>query len=326
MRSLRLVGLSEDGERVVFVDDAGAEFACPADDRLRTALRGDRVRLGQLEIQMDSALRPRDIQARIRAGDSPEAVAALAQVGVERVMPYCLPVLAERQHIAEVARRSHVRRGSTDGAARTLSALVTERLRGRGVDPESAKWDAWRRDDSRWTVSTTYHSGESERTATFVFDAMGRYSLADDDEAKWITGERQSSSKGPQPRESGRAGRRRLAAVPAEDDLLQLSEEGTDDLTAMVRLVRESGEQTAAHDQEAAEASAAAEADDAGAASGETPDAGSVAPTPGSADDVAAGVAAEAAVAGARSGRKVRQRRASVPSWDEIMLGTGPKR
>ncbi|HET7173373.1 MAG TPA: septation protein SepH [Nocardioidaceae bacterium] len=322
MRSLRLVGLSEDGQRVVFVDDAGAEFACPADDRLRTALRGDRVRLGQLEIQMDSALRPRDIQARIRAGDSPETVAALAQVGVERVMPYCLPVLAERQHIAEVARRSHVRRGSTDGAARTLSALVTERLRGRGVDPESAKWDAWRRDDSRWTVSTTYHSGESERTATFVFDAMGRYSLADDDEAKWITGERQSSSKGPQPRE---AGRRRLAAVPAEDDLLRLSEEGTDDLTAMVRLVRESGQQTTAHDHEAAEVSTGAETD-AGAATSVALDAGSAGPATGSSDDVTEGVQAEAAAAASRSRRKVRQRRASVPSWDEIMLGTGPKR
>ncbi|MGH3506846.1 MAG: septation protein SepH, partial [Nocardioidaceae bacterium] len=61
MRKLRLVGLSSDGRQVVCVDDSGTEFALPADDRLRAALRGDRARLGQLEIQMDSALRPRDI-------------------------------------------------------------------------------------------------------------------------------------------------------------------------------------------------------------------------------------------------------------------------
>ena len=72
MRRLRLVGLSADGRDVVFVDDANAECAAPADDRLRAALRGDRARLGQLEIEMDSVLRPRDIQARVRAGaDSP---------------------------------------------------------------------------------------------------------------------------------------------------------------------------------------------------------------------------------------------------------------
>jgi len=124
MRTLKLVGLSADGRQVVLVDDAGAEFATPADDRLRAALRGDRARLGQLEIEMDIAIRPRDIQARIRAGDSPETVAALAQVSVERIMPYAIPVLAERQHIAELARRSHVRRKGADGPSRALADVV----------------------------------------------------------------------------------------------------------------------------------------------------------------------------------------------------------
>src|SRR6478735_12289429 len=105
MRNLRLVGLSADGRQVVLVDDTGAEFATPADDRLRAALRGDRARLGQLEIQMESALRPRDIQARIRAGESPEAVAAIAQMPMERVMAFAGPVLAERDHIASLAQR-----------------------------------------------------------------------------------------------------------------------------------------------------------------------------------------------------------------------------
>src|SRR3954462_3741218 len=138
MRNLRLVGLSADGRQVVLVDDTGAEFATPADDTLRRALRGDRARVGELEIEMDSALRPRDIQARIRAGDTPETVAALAQVSVERIMPYAVPVLAERQHIAELARRSHVRRKGTDGTSRGLADVVAERLQGRGVDALAA--------------------------------------------------------------------------------------------------------------------------------------------------------------------------------------------
>lgn len=250
MHKLTLVGLSDDGQQVVFVDDAGTEFGTSVDDRLRAALRGDRPRLGQLEIDMQSALRPRDIQARIRAGESPEAVAALAQVSVDKIMAYCVPVLAERQYIAQLAQRSHVRRRNADGPAARLADVVVDRLRSRGVDPKTADWESWRRTDGRWVVEVSYRSGERARTAHFVFDAAGRYSLADDDEAKWLTGERQSTSKGPQPRETGKPGERRLAAVPSGDDLLRLSEsgaevesppddEGTDDLTAVVRAVRE---------------------------------------------------------------------------------------
>ena len=58
------------------------------DTRLRAALRGENLRLGQLEMKMESALRPRDIQARIRAGESPEDVAAAAQTTVEAIMGF----------------------------------------------------------------------------------------------------------------------------------------------------------------------------------------------------------------------------------------------
>jgi hypothetical protein len=85
---LTLVGLSDDRSMLLLVDDAGAEFTLGVDSKLRAALRGEHARLGQLEIEMDSALRPRDIQVRIRAGDSPDSVAGLAGVPVERIMPY----------------------------------------------------------------------------------------------------------------------------------------------------------------------------------------------------------------------------------------------
>ncbi len=318
MRELRLVGLSADGRQVVLVDDTGAEFATPADDRLRAALRGDRARLGQLEIEMDSALRPRDIQARIRAGDSPEAVAALAQVPVDQIMPYCVPVLAERQHIAELARRSHVRRRGAEGPSRGLANVVAERLTGRGIDPRSAEWDAWRRQDGRWAVQASYLSGERQRQAMFAFDAVGRYSLAEDDEAKWLTGERQSTSKGPQPREGGKGGDRRLSSVPDEDDLLHLADDGdgdeqTDDLEAMVRAVRETPDEPdpaaptdEVHEVDEVQEVHAVDEVDEEPADDERParqSAGADAPTEPTPE------------------RKRRTKRASVPSWDEIMFG-----
>ena len=336
MRKLKLVGLSADGHQVVFVDDSGAEFASPADDRLRAALRGDRARLGQLEIEMDSALRPRDIQARIRSGETPEAVASLAQVSVDKIMPYCVPVLAEREHVAELARRSHVRRKNVDGPARRLTDVVAERLRGRSVDPESASWDAWRRDDGRWSIGVTYLSGEREREALFVFDSMGRYSIAEDDEAKWLTGEKQSTSKGPQPRETARPGDRRLAAVPdaeraadagemESDDLLSLAED-SDDLTAVVRAVNRAD----TVEEVAEDFSAATETDDGSAdePADEMPDAPVEAELEAkqepdsSADETTVDSGPREPETEPTPERKRRAgRRASVPSWDEIMLG-----
>ena len=97
MAHLTLAGLSDDGKRLLLVSDKGVEFTLDIDARLRAALRGEHARLGHLEIRMDSALRPRDIQARIRAGETPEAVAQAAQTTVDRIMAFAAPVLAERQ-------------------------------------------------------------------------------------------------------------------------------------------------------------------------------------------------------------------------------------
>ncbi|MBA2773139.1 MAG: DUF3071 domain-containing protein [Nocardioidaceae bacterium] len=341
MRKLKLVGLSADGRSVVFLDDAGAEFSTPADDRLRAALRGDRARLGQLEIEMDSALRPRDIQARIRAGESAESVAALAQVSVDKIMPFCVPVLAERQHVAALAQRCHVRRRNVEGPSRRLSDVVAERLRERGVSLDTASWDAWRRDDGRWAVQATYQSGERERTALFVFDTMGRFSLADDDEAKWLTGEQQSTRKGPQPRQAGArsesgAGSRRLASVPDSDDLLSLDaadDETSDDLTAVVRALQDSPASPAADststEDAVSEGTGEVDTDDVGTGEAaqspvvDEPEAESQ-PAPSAAagdDELADTPTTETATEPARERKRRGRGRASVPTWDEIMFG-----
>ncbi|QWZ09473.1 DUF3071 domain-containing protein [Nocardioides panacis] len=165
------MGLTEDKQKLVLVSDSGEEFTLPADTRLRAALRGEHARLGQLEITMESALRPRDIQARIRAGESPENVAAAAQTSLEKIMGYATPVLAERAHIADRAQRASVRRKAGEGPARLLGDVVAERLRTRNVDPASVEWDSWRREDGRWTLVADYRAGERARHAEFVFDA-----------------------------------------------------------------------------------------------------------------------------------------------------------
>ncbi|MGH8827343.1 MAG: septation protein SepH [Jiangellaceae bacterium] len=185
MRQLRLVAVSEDGTHLILSGDDDEQLALQVDESLHAAIRGDRARLGQLEIQLESQLRPRDIQARIRAGDTVEAVAAVAGMSLDKVRRYAGPVLAEREHIAGKARQATVRRQGGEGPVRTLDAAVTESA---GTDEVS--WDAWRRDDGRWQVQCVWVDDDAEATALFSFDPSGRSVVPDDDAARIVAGER----------------------------------------------------------------------------------------------------------------------------------------
>ena len=191
MSYLRFTGVSEDGS-LRLVDEEGAEHLLTVDDRLRAAVlpAAPTPPARGMEKTMESMLRPRDIQARIRAGETPEEVAQAAQTSVEKIMAFAAPVLAEREHVAQRAQRSSVRRG--DGAApsgaRTLGEAVAARLRGLNVDPESVSWDAWRREDGRWSMTGGYATAERSGTASFTFDPPGNYVTLDDEDARWLTG------------------------------------------------------------------------------------------------------------------------------------------
>ena len=116
----------------------------PLDEPLRAAVRRDRPRLGQLQIEIDGGMRPREVQALIRAGACRPRRSPTAPAGaVEKVRRYEGPILAEREHVAGLARGVRLRgRGGSRAGAPTLSARVGQRLSGRGVDPAVAEWDS----------------------------------------------------------------------------------------------------------------------------------------------------------------------------------------
>jgi len=193
MDDLTLVGVHEDGEHLLLVDGTGARHRLKVDEALRAAVRRDRARLGQLQIENEGRLRPREIQARIRAGESAEEVAAAAGVPIEHVRRYEGPVLAEREFVASQAREVRVRRGAAGatGAAATggatLGEVVADRLTQREVDPEDAAWDAWRADDGSWCLVLTFTAGAKQREARWSYDAGVRHVAPLDDEARWLT-------------------------------------------------------------------------------------------------------------------------------------------
>ena len=310
MQHLTPVGLSKDGKRLVLVSDTGEEFAVPVDQKFRAALRGDHARFGQLEMKMESALRPRDIQARIRSGESAEDVAAAAQTTVDAIMGFAAPVLAERAHVAESAQKSSIRRRSTEAstAAGTLDQASRTHLSNVGVRSDDVEWDAWRRDDGRWTLVAQYSAGGSARRAEFTYDQPGRYVVADNQEARLLTGEATQAAP------EGRTPSRRLSSVPTgrpagADDELPLGDELGDDA---IELVRDRAlDPTADHGDADWIADTSDEAD---AESGEEPPA-----APGdSPGDTVDEPSAEAPAAKAQ-----KKGRSSVPSWDEIMFGGG---
>ena len=314
MRDLRLVGLSEDRKYLILRDEAGDECRVLADERLRAALRGDRARLGQLEIQMESALRPRDIQARIRAGESPEAVAEVAQVPVDKIMGYAVPVLAEREHIAERARRCGVRRKYSDGPARLLGEAVDENLRKRKSKPDEATWDSWRRDDGRWTVVVTPTSGA--KPAHYVFDVPGRFVVADNEPARALVGDHPET---PDPTEMAIAS----AVAEAElnepiDELISRNDETAASVTPLHR-PRPARKPAAA----TSEPPAAAEDDESSEPTVELADESSRAVGADEIDVIARATSDPGSASGSRRPNRRRRdrRRTSVPSWDEIMLG-----
>jgi Protein of unknown function (DUF3071) len=324
MIQLSIAGLSKDGSRLLLVSDDGSEYTLTVDARLRAALRGDHGRIGQLEIQMESVLRPRDIQARIRAGETPAAVAQAAQSTIEAIMPYAGPVLAERAHIADRAQRASLRRGtdssgqagqasgsSLGAGARTLGEGVAAHLRPQHVDPETVLWDAWRREDGRWMLTATFSVGAQSGVARFAFDAPGNFVTIENDEARWLVGDQQPDKARSRKSQAAPAAtdrddlhtvrRRRLAAVPADelplgDDALELLNETESDLaeekTAVPSAEFPSAEEKAAEDET---------------------------------EDLSETVARIRATDSNPPRREVSKTRgrASVPSWDEIMFGSG---
>lgn len=169
MRALRVVGLTGDGESVICEDPArGERFTLPADERLRAAARGDITRLGQIEIELESQMRPREIQSRIRAGESVEQVANAAGLPAQRVERFAYPVLLERSRTAELAQQAHpVREDGPD--VQTLGEVVAHAFGLRGQDYSNARWDSWRGDDGKWVVQLRWKAGRSDNRAHWVF-------------------------------------------------------------------------------------------------------------------------------------------------------------
>jgi len=184
MQELRFVAVSEDGRYAVLaIPGRSARFTLPIDERLRAVALGQTSRLAQYEIEVESPLRPKEIQARIRAGETVEEIADAAGIAVERVRWFEGPVLAERAYIADQAQRASVRRHGDSTPGPRLGEIVAERLAAIRADPDDAQWDAKKRGDGSWQIQLTFTSGGRLLVADWIFDPRRRHVLPADDNA-----------------------------------------------------------------------------------------------------------------------------------------------
>jgi len=194
MRQLRVVGLGDDHETVILEDPIRHErFAVSGDERLRAAARGDVRRLGQMEIEITSPLRPRDIQARVRAGESVDDVAAAGGVSAAHVERFAYPVLLERARVAEIARRAHplLPGDAARTDERTLGEIVAATFAARGQDLDDGRWDASKAEGASWIVTLSWQAGRSDNVARWAFKPGAAGGTVDprDDPARELLGQ-----------------------------------------------------------------------------------------------------------------------------------------
>ena len=310
---LTFASVSRDGRRMIFVDGAGHEFSVqidlasgspdvPLGDEVaapeaslaqrggvpdtRAREEGAAASSASATPAVTLALRPREIQSRIRSGESPEDVAAAAGTTVEKIMGFAAPVIAEREHMAELAQRASLRRPAAEaGSARILGDAIRPLLDAHELGEDALTWDSARRYDGRWNVTADYEIGGRTGRAELVFDAKGKYVTLQNDDARWLVGELVEPEPTPQPEPVVEKPRPR-------DDLF----------AARQRRMAAAVEPLTEHESEVVEVTLA-----------ESMVAESI--------EVEAIVEVQAEPVAEEPAKPAKKKRTSVPSWDEIMFG-----
>ncbi len=192
MRKLHLVGLTTDRDGLIFTARKGSKsggFIVPLDDNVLKAIavagaasNGVRVgdagasdaEVGPRRPRSESALTPREMQARLRAGRSIEEVATEANVDPEWVARFAVPILAEQAQVVELARSLVYAKPRLGESTQALGPSVLQNLSDRGVflpdDVAKAGWSAFQLHDSVWMVRFRYLSRGRDQEAQWEID------------------------------------------------------------------------------------------------------------------------------------------------------------
>lgn len=177
MRELYVVAVTSDGGHLVLAsrpDAAKGSHVLAVDARLQAALRGTLPAPGTAGA-VESALSPKEVQARLRAGETPEQVAKIAGVPVTRVLRYAGPVMSERARMVDEAREAIMAKARAGASAVPMGAAADLHLAETpGLKADTVDWTARRRDDGSWIVRLSFVARGRSRAAEWAWDPAQR--------------------------------------------------------------------------------------------------------------------------------------------------------
>ena len=179
-RELRIV--SEDGDFILLTDASGNKYRAERKNAPHPTLISVPPAGG-------AELTIKEIQARLRSGQSPREIAESSGTSIEKIERFAGPIMHERNHIISHALDTQIKRGRSD---MTLREVVNERLGARGVDLTTLEWNGYRQEDGTWIISVHYPTRDGQSSGEWILDTSKRTLAARDEGARWISGDDRS--------------------------------------------------------------------------------------------------------------------------------------
>jgi hypothetical protein len=186
---LKLVGRTGDGSAIELTDQSGAKFSLPITDNLKSALTQPKL-VSVAPIDERPSFGVKEIQARLRAGESMGSISRTTDWAVEKIEKFSGPILQERAYVIETALKSFLRR---EASSPTLGEATDVQLSSHGVDMEAVEWNTHRNVDGTWNIVVQYPNIDGTAEANWNFELGNRILTAKDDSARWIAGDAKES-------------------------------------------------------------------------------------------------------------------------------------
>ncbi|HET6811008.1 MAG TPA: septation protein SepH [Acidimicrobiales bacterium] len=197
MQQLHLVGITTELDGLIFSGRRGSRsgsFVVPITDELLESIgqveklrreaepdgafddTASAMRRLRPSSRPESRLTPREMQARLRAGESLSQVARAAAVDEEWVERFAAPIVAEQTRVLETALELTMTGGRHGASALPLADSVRINLHDRGVvpPPDPEGWSVHNLGGGRWGIRYQYVSRRRRQAAEWDLDMESR--------------------------------------------------------------------------------------------------------------------------------------------------------
>lgn len=187
---LRLIGRTSEGSELELVDHSGNAYHLRVSDTLRALINQPRLS-AVADVETTVTTTVKEVQARLRAGETIDAISRTTDWPMEKIENYAGPILQERAFIISQALATQIKR---EPHAPYLETAVANQLAPRGVDMNTVEWNTYRLPDGNWHLTLYYplrdgSPGDPKGEAVWLFNLGRRALSAHDDGARWISGE-----------------------------------------------------------------------------------------------------------------------------------------